>query len=136
LPAGYRAAFENSLPNSPDHFARRWTVIASGLLLSALALVVLYTGRTAFRSPVNMVVIAAIGLAAALFQVRLQSGVQNPVRTPIWLNVFGVLFALLAVFGDQLRFTDAMTHLVALLAVGCFAVSGLVILVTLRRRRS
>jgi len=129
-------ASENSLPDSPPTFARRWTVIASGLLLSALALVVLYTGRSAFRSPVNMVVVAAIGLAAALFQVRLQSGTERSVRAPIWLNLLGVLFALAAVFGDRLRLTDAVTQVVALLAVGCFAISGLVILVMLRRHRS
>jgi len=111
-------------------------VIASGLLLSALALVVLYTGRSAFRSPVNLVVIAAIGLAAALFQLRLQRATPNPVRAPIWLNVFGVLCALLAVFGDRLGFTETLTQVMALLAVGSFAVSGLVILVLLRRRRS
>jgi drug/metabolite transporter (DMT)-like permease len=124
------------LTDSSENFTRRWTVIASGLLLSALAVVVLYTGRSAFRSPVNMVVIAAIGLAAALFQVRLQRGAADPVRGPVWLNAFGVLCALLAVFADKLHFTEAVTQLVSLLAVGCFAVSGLVILVTLRRRRS
>jgi len=111
-------------------------VIASGLLLSALAVVVIYTGRSAFHSPVNMVVVAAIGLAAALFQVRLQRGASNAVRAPVWLNLFGVVCALLAVFGDQLHFTETVTQVVALLAVGSFAVSGLVILVLLRRRRS
>lgn len=111
-------------------------MIASGLLLSALALVVLYTGRSAFRSPVNLVVIAAIGLAAALFQLRLQRETPNPVRAPIWLNVFGVQCALLAVFGDRLGLTETLTQVMALLAVGSFAVSGLVILVLLRRRRS
>ena len=124
------------LPDSSENLARRWTVIASGLLLSALAVVVIYTGRSAFQSPVNMVVVAAIGLAAALFQVRMQRGTPNPVRAPIWLNVFGVLCALLAVFADRLRFTEVVTQVVALLAVGSFAVSGLVILVSLRRRRS
>ena len=38
------------------------TIIAAGLLLAALALVVLYTSRRAFLSPVAMVVVAAIGL--------------------------------------------------------------------------
>jgi hypothetical protein len=50
--------------------ARRWTVIASGLLLLALALVVIYTGPAAFLSPVALVTVAAIGLAALLLQVR------------------------------------------------------------------
>jgi hypothetical protein len=41
--------------------ARRWTVIASGLLLLALALVVIYTEPNAFDSPVALVVVSAIG---------------------------------------------------------------------------
>ena len=40
-----------SLSQSQSRVARRWTVIASGLLLLALALVVIYTGPSAFYSP-------------------------------------------------------------------------------------
>lgn len=122
------------IPTDPSSaFARRWTVIASGLLLSALALVVLYTGRTAFRSPIAVVVVAAIGLAAALFQVRLQRSADRPVRAPIGLSFAGVFCALAAVFADSLGLTVAATLVVALAAVGCFAVSGLMILASLRR---
>jgi len=39
--------------------ARRWTVIASGLLILALALVVIYTKAGAFLSPIALVVVAA-----------------------------------------------------------------------------
>ena len=38
--------------------ARRWTVIASGLLVLALALVVIYTGPNAFFCPVALVVVS------------------------------------------------------------------------------
>jgi len=55
--------------SSQSRVARRWTVIASGLLILALALVVIYTGPNAFYSPVALVVVAAIGLAALLLQV-------------------------------------------------------------------
>ncbi len=50
--------------------ARRWKVIASGLLLLALAVIVIYTGPNAFLSPIALVVVAAIGLAALLLQLR------------------------------------------------------------------
>ena len=52
---------------------RRWTVIASGLLCGALALVVLFTNRGAFFSPLAVVVMGAVGLAAVLLQLRLQN---------------------------------------------------------------
>jgi hypothetical protein len=130
------AGSSSSLTNPSDNQARRWTVIASGLLLSALALVVLYTGRAAFRSPLAVVVVAAIGLAAALFQVHLQRTAERPVRAPIWLSFAGVVCALLAVFADRLGLSLASTQVVALAAVGCFAVSGFVILANLRRNRA
>ena len=59
------------------------TIIAAGLLLAALALVVLYTSRRAFLSPVAMVVVAAIGLVALLLQRRLRPDLRptsNPRR--------------------------------------------------------
>src|ERR1700687_447170 len=55
--------------NSQSKVARRWTVIASGLLLLALALVVIYTGPNAFLSPAAFVGVAAIGPGALLVQV-------------------------------------------------------------------
>jgi hypothetical protein len=70
--------------------SRRWTVIASGLLVLALALVVIYTGRAAFYSPIALVVVAAIGLAALLFQVRFRQDLPN-IHSPLWLNVLGIL---------------------------------------------
>jgi hypothetical protein len=112
--------------------ARRWTVIASGLLLLALALVVIYTGPSAFFSPVALVVVSAIGLAALLLQVRFRRDLPN-VHPPLWLNVLGIVFALMSLFADYLRMTRRMLELVAFTAVVCFGISGSLILRSLRR---
>src|SRR5271154_3332320 len=87
--------------------ARRWTVIASGLLLLALALVVIYTDPSAFFSPVALVVVSAIGLAALLLQVRFRQEFPN-VHSPLWLNVLGILCALASLFADSLRMKRSM----------------------------
>ena len=50
---------------------RRWTVIGSGLLCGILAVIVLFTNPRAFASPLAVVVLAAIGLAAVLLQLRM-----------------------------------------------------------------
>jgi hypothetical protein len=88
--------------SKPDRNMRRQpTLIAAGLLLAALALVVIYTNRGEFMSPLALVVVAAIGLAALLLQLRLRPGLSSSVRGPIWLNAIGVVFALAAVFADH-----------------------------------
>jgi hypothetical protein len=56
----------------PSNSSRRWSVIAAGLLIFAIALVVIYAGSNAFHSPLAAVVLAAIGLAAVLLQLRLR----------------------------------------------------------------
>jgi hypothetical protein len=119
--------------SSGSGVARRWTVIASGLLLLALALVVIYTGPNAFLSPIALVVVAAIGLAALLFQVWFRRDLPN-VHSPLWLNVLGILCAMVSLFADYLRMTRRMLDLVAFAAVVCFGISGSLILRTLRRR--
>ena len=119
--------------NSNSNVARRWTVIASGLLLLALALVVIYTGRNAFLSPVALVVVAAIGLAALLLQVWFRRDLPN-IQPPLWLNVLGILCAMLSLFADSLRMTRRMLDLVAFAAVVCFGISGSLILRALRRQ--
>ena len=117
----------------PSKVARRWTVIASGLLLLALALVVIYTGPNAFLSPVALVVVSAIGLAALLLQVWFRRDLPN-IRSPLWLNILGILCAMLSLFADNLRLTRRMLDLVAFAAVVCFGISGSLILRALRRR--
>ena len=117
----------------PSKVARRWTVIASGLLLLALALVVIYTRLNAFRSPVALVVVSAIGLAALLLQVWFRRDLPN-IRSPLWLNILGILCAMLSLFADNLRMTRRMLDLVAFAAVVCFGISGSLILRALRRQ--
>jgi len=128
----------NSGANQPG---RRSTIIAAGLLLLALAWVVIYTNRGAFLSPLALVVVAAIGVAALLLQLRLRPNVsavpaQNAsVRGSLWINALGVLFALAAVLSDLFHLAPAYMLISALIAVVCFAVSGMVVLSALRKGR-
>jgi hypothetical protein len=118
---------------------RRATLVAAGLLLAALALVVIYTTRGAFFSPLALVVVAAIGLAALLLQLRLRpasSSAQNAVRGPLWLNAVGVLSAFVALLADSIHLNPAVMLILALVAVVSFAVSGVIVLSGLRKRRA
>jgi hypothetical protein len=127
---------------SPTPPPRRWTIFAAALLLFALALVVLYTSRRAFNSPLALVVVAAIGLAALLLQLRLRKNADisidkeasRPVRAPLWLNVLGVAFALAAVAADILHWTANAMLVAALGAVICFAISATAVLHSLRKK--
>ena len=121
------------MTSSRSDVTRRWTVIASGLLLLALALVVIYTGPNAFLSPIALVVVAAIGLAALLLQVWFRRDLPN-IHSPLWLNVLGIFCAMVSLFADYLRMTRRMLDLVAFGAVVCFGISGALILHALRRR--
>ncbi|HKT87383.1 MAG TPA: hypothetical protein VJQ59_03035 [Candidatus Sulfotelmatobacter sp.] len=121
------------VPN-PQPKPRRWSIIAAGLLLLALAFVVLYTSRAAFSSPLALVVIAAIGLAALLLQVRLRKDLPSPVRAPIWLNAIGLICAIAAVFADRLHLNVALMLIAAFGAVLCFGISGTKILHNLRKK--
>jgi drug/metabolite transporter (DMT)-like permease len=124
------------LPETQSRAPRRWTVIASGLLLFAVAMIVIYSGATAFHSPVAVVVMAAIGLVAVLLQVRLRRSAHRNIRIPQWLNVIGILCALGALFADRLRLGSNFAQVIALAAVGCFGVSSVIILDGLRRGRA
>jgi ABC-type Mn2+/Zn2+ transport system permease subunit len=117
--------------------SRRWTVIASALLCCGLGLVVIYTKRNAFFSPLAVVVVAAIGLAAVLLQLRYYNREHsNPVHAPMWLNILGVVFALTALFADFLDLSGQIAEVMALGAVGSFAISSAVILHAFRKRRT
>lgn len=127
------------MPDDPSNpggklHPRRPTLIAAGLLLAALALVVLYTTRKAFLSPLALVVVAAIGLAALLLQLRLRPDLSSSIRGPLWLNGLGVFFALAAVFADFLHLNPALVPIAALAAVVSFAVSGIIVLSALRKK--
>jgi uncharacterized membrane protein len=123
--------------------SRRWSIVAAGLLLLALALVVIYTSRSAFSSPLALVVVAAIGLAALLLQLRLRNDKNNDpsapassVRAPLWLNALGLVLAIIAVFADRFRLSTNLMLVAALGAVVCFASSGIAVLRALRKPRS
>jgi uncharacterized membrane protein len=121
--------------NMPQYGRRRWTVIASGLLCGALALIVLFTNRGAFFSPLAVVVMGAVGLAAVLLQLRLQNRDQSPTsRSPAWLNIVGIFFALAAFLGDLMHLGPQVTEALALGAVASFGVSGVIILRSFRKR--
>jgi hypothetical protein len=132
---------QNSLPDatsnpSPSSKPGGWSLVAAGFLLLALALVVIYTNRRAFLSPLALVVVAAIGLAALLLQLRLRKDVNASIHAPLWLNVLGLIFAISAVLADMLRLSANFLFSTALGAVLCFAVSGIFVLHALRRRKS
>jgi uncharacterized membrane protein len=115
------------------------TLIAAGLLLAALALVILYTSRGAFLSPVALVVVAAIGVAALLLQLRLRPDLSSvrasSVRGPLWLNALGVVCAIGALFADILHLNGVFMLVAALTAVVSFAVGGIIVLNALRKHR-
>jgi len=120
---------------SPGPKSRRWTIVAAGLLLLALALVVIYTSRSAFSSPLALVVVAAIGLAALLLQLRLRKDLTTQVRAPLWINILGLVFAVAAVVADGFHFSANLMLVAALGAVVCFAISGTAILHILRKKK-
>lgn len=121
---------------APAPKPRRWNNMAAGLLLLALALVVIYTTRSAFFSPLALVVVAAIGFAALLLQLRLRKDQSNPVRAPLWLNVLGLVFAIAAIFADVLHLSAAVLLIAALGAVVCFAISSVTVLHALRKKKA
>lgn len=114
---------------------RGWALVAAGFLLMALALVVLYTTRRAFLSPLALVVVAAIGLAALLLQLRLRKDVDSGVHAPLWVNVVGLIFALAAVCADFVHLGANFMVVAALGAVVCFSVSGVSVLRSLRKQK-
>jgi drug/metabolite transporter (DMT)-like permease len=120
---------------SPAPKPRGWSLVAAGCLLLALALVVIYTSRSAFLSPLALVVVASIGLAALLLQLRMRKDVDRRIHAPIWLNVLGLLFAIGAVIADFLHVSANFMIVAALGAVVCFAVSGATVLDALRKRK-
>ena len=123
-------------PNNSGPWSRRWTVIGSGVLCGLLALVVIYTKPRAFHSPMAIVVVAAIGLAALLLQTALHGRQEQiQLRAPRWFNLLGILFALIAVFADVLRLRPQLALAMAFGAIGAFSVSGAIIMRALRKRR-
>jgi len=116
--------------------SRRWTVIASGLLCGLLALVVIYTKPNAFYSPIAVMIVAAIGLAAVLLQLRFYNREQpQPLHAPLWLNVLGIVFAVAALFSDAIGLRPAISQMMPLGAIAAFSVSSAVVLHAFRKHR-
>jgi hypothetical protein len=113
---------------------QRRTVVASGLLCCALILVVLFTSPSAFRSPAAVVVMALIGTAAVLVQLRLRNhGQPRSVRPPLWLNILGILLSLAALFPAVFHMGMRFAQPLALGAVSSFALSSAIILHSFRK---
>ena len=122
------------MPFSPKH--RRWTVIASGLLVGALALIVTFTSRAAFLSPAAVVVVAAVGIMALMLQLRLRYPTHaGKVQLPSWLNLAGGIMAIVALLKDWLHLRTGVAEILTLAAIGCFGVSGALVLHSLRKSR-
>ena len=131
---GEAPALSQAEPNPSPSKPRRWTIVAAGLLILALGLVVMYTSRAAFSSPLALVVVAAIGLVALLLQLRLRKDLGMDIHAPLWLNALGLVFALGAVFADYLRLSTGVMAISALGAVVCFGLSGTKVLHALRKK--
>jgi drug/metabolite transporter (DMT)-like permease len=116
---------------------RRWTVIASGLLLAALALIVTFTSRAAFFSPTAVAVVAAVGVMALMLQIRFRYPQQRgEIHLPSWFNLAGGILALSAFLCEWLHLRPAVIELITLAAIGSFGVSGALVLHKMRKRRS
>ena len=125
----------DSPPNSVPS-ARRKTVIASGLLCGALALIVTFTSRRAFFSPMAIVIVAAIGAVAVLLQLRLRNRKTGAaVQPPLLLNLLGIACALGTLFADRFSVRPQLALALAFAAIGCFAVSSAMILHGFRKQR-
>jgi hypothetical protein len=120
------------------------TLIAAGLLLGALAMVVLYTNQGSFLNPIALVVVAAIGAAALMLQRHLRPSLSSQTfsardrplsaRAPLWLNALGVAFGLAALCANLFH-RVAWTLFAALAAVISFAASGVILIRALRKTR-
>lgn len=121
-------------PFGPKH--RRWTVIASGLLIGALAVIVTFTSRAAFLSPAAVVVVAAVGVMALMLQLRLRYPEHaGKIHLPSWLTLAGGILAIAAFLRDWLHLQTGIAEIVTLAAIGCFGVSGALVLHSLRKSR-
>ena len=99
-------------------------------------MLVLFTNRRIFFSPLTVMVLGAIGLAAVLLQLRLRAPEQaSAVRQPVWLNLLGILLALAAFVSDLLHQSPQLIETLALAAVTSFAISGALILHAFRKQR-
>ena len=120
----------NELPSQP----KRKTVVAAGLLCIALTVVVLFTSPSAFRSSAAVIVMALIGTAAVLLQMRFRSANERKsLSASFWLNLLGVLLAVGALFPAAIHIGPHVVQAMVLGAVGSLAISSALILHSLRK---
>lgn len=104
--------------------------------MGALALIVTFTSRSAFLSPAAVVVVAAVGIMALMLQLRLRyPGQASKIQLPSWLNLAGGLLAIAAFLKDWLHIHTGVAEILTLAAIGCFGVSGALVLHKLRKSR-
>jgi len=119
------------LPAQP----KRKTVIGAGLLCIALTVVVLFTSPAAFRSSAAVIVMALIGTAAVLLQMRLRDADgRRSLTASFWFNLLGVLLALGGLFPAMIHVGPRLVPAMVLGAVGSLAISSAMILHSFRRR--
>lgn len=81
-----------------------------------------------------VVVMALIGTAAVLLQLRLRNDNRAlAVRPPLWLNLVGILLALGALFPAALHVGPRLVQIMVFGAVCSFAVSSTMILHSFRK---
>jgi hypothetical protein len=81
-----------------------------------------------------VIVMALIGTAAVLLQVRLRDHQPSHLRPPLWLNLLGIVFAAAALFPAALHVGPRLLQAMVLGAVGSFAISSAMILHSFRKR--
>src|SRR5262249_52229867 len=114
--------------------AKRKTVLGAGLLCIALTLVVLFTSPAAFRSSAAVIVMALIGAAAVLLQLQVRAAGEPHSRSPLWLNLMGIVLTVAALFPAALHVAPRLLQALVLGAVGSFAISSAMILHSFRKR--
>jgi hypothetical protein len=82
-------------------------------------------------------VVAAIGLVALLLQASLQDPqLSKHLRAPKWLNIVGILCALLSLFSDVLGIRPQVALALAFGAIAAFSISGTLIMHSMRKQRT
>ena len=105
------------------------------MLCIALTIVVLFTSPAAFRSSAAVIVMALIGAAAVMFQMRLREGNQRrSLVASLWLNIVGVILAVAALFPAAMHSGPRLVQALVLGAIGSLAISSAMILHSFRRR--
>ena len=100
-----------------------------------LTVVVLFTSPAAFRSSAAIIVMALIGTAAVLLQMRFRHAEgRKGLTTSFWFNLLGLLLALGALFPAIIHIGPRLVQAMVLGAVGSLAISSAMILHSFRRR--